>query len=48
MCVFPPTADGLDLAPAIVTAAMLGKFCITSSFGIAFVYGTEIFPTVVR
>ncbi|XP_072034282.1 organic cation transporter protein-like [Amphiura filiformis] len=42
------TADGTDLHAAIVTAAMLGKFCITSSFGIAFVYGTEIFPTVVR
>ncbi|GFR15254.1 organic cation transporter protein, partial [Trichonephila clavata] len=31
-----------------VTVSMLGKFCITCSFAIAFVFTAEIFPTVVR
>ncbi|KFM64973.1 Organic cation transporter protein, partial [Stegodyphus mimosarum] len=31
-----------------VTVSMIGKFCITCSFGIIFVFTAEIFPTVVR
>ncbi|KAI8500696.1 hypothetical protein Bbelb_215140 [Branchiostoma belcheri] len=30
------------------TLAMIGKFCITATFGIAYVFSAEIFPTVVR
>ncbi|GFQ82023.1 organic cation transporter protein [Trichonephila clavata] len=28
--------------------AMLGKFCVTGSFGLLYLYTTELFPTVVR
>lgn len=31
-----------------VTVSMIGKFCITCSFGIVYVFTTELFPTVVR
>ncbi|CAG2173306.1 unnamed protein product, partial [Oppiella nova] len=31
-----------------VTLAMVGKFCVTCSFGIIYVYSAEIYPTVVR
>ncbi|XP_022237073.1 organic cation transporter protein-like isoform X2 [Limulus polyphemus] len=31
-----------------VTLAMFGKFCISASFGIVYVYSAELFPTVVR
>ena len=31
-----------------ITFAMIGKFCVTSSFGIIYVYSAEIYPTVVR
>lgn len=31
-----------------VTLAMLGKFCITSSYIIVYIFSAEIFPTVVR
>ncbi|GFQ85422.1 organic cation transporter protein [Trichonephila clavata] len=27
---------------------MLGKFCVTGSFGLLYLYTTELFPTVVR
>ncbi|XP_066270949.1 organic cation transporter protein-like [Branchiostoma lanceolatum] len=30
------------------TLAMTGKFCITATFGIVYVFSAEIFPTVVR
>ncbi|XP_019622568.1 PREDICTED: organic cation transporter protein-like [Branchiostoma belcheri] len=30
------------------TLAMIGKFCITASFGVTYVFSAEIFPTVVR
>lgn len=34
---------------AVITAiAMLGKFCVTSSFGIIYVYSAEVYPTVLR
>ncbi|KAI1286803.1 Organic cation transporter protein [Halotydeus destructor] len=32
----------------ITVFAMIGKFCITSSFGIIYVYSAEIYPTVLR
>ena len=28
--------------------AMIGKMCITASFGIAYVYSAELYPTIVR
>jgi OCT family organic cation transporter-like MFS transporter 4/5 len=31
-----------------ITVAMIGKFFITSSYGIIYVYAAEIYPTVVR
>ncbi|XP_072018557.1 organic cation transporter protein-like [Amphiura filiformis] len=33
---------------AMTAVAMLGKFCITATFGIVYVYSAELFPTVVR
>jgi OCT family organic cation transporter-like MFS transporter 4/5 len=32
----------------IMCFAMLGKFCITSSFGIIYVYSAEVYPTTLR
>ena len=37
-----------DLSAAIVTFAMIGKLGVTVSFGVNFLYGTEIFPTIIR
>ncbi len=31
-----------------VAAAMAGKFCVTASFAVVYVYATQLFPTVVR
>jgi OCT family organic cation transporter-like MFS transporter 4/5 len=31
-----------------MSIAMIGKFCITSSYGLIYVYAAEIYPTVVR
>ncbi|XP_067145243.1 organic cation transporter protein-like [Centruroides vittatus] len=31
-----------------ITLAMVGKFCLTASFGIIYVFSAELFPTVVR
>ncbi|XP_022237076.1 organic cation transporter protein-like [Limulus polyphemus] len=31
-----------------VTVAMIGKFCITASFAIVYVFTAEIFPTIIR
>ena len=39
---------GVDLTPIQVTLAMLGKFGINSSFTIIYIYGPEIYPTVLR
>ena len=31
-----------------MTLAMIGKFCISASFAIIYVFSAELFPTVVR
>ncbi|XP_077984187.1 organic cation transporter protein-like [Glandiceps talaboti] len=41
----PPCSDLVWLR---ITLAMIGKFGISSSFGIVYVYGAELFPTPVR
>lgn len=38
----------LDNETAITAVAMTGKFCITASFTIAYIYSSEVFPTTVR
>ncbi|CAL1273866.1 unnamed protein product [Larinioides sclopetarius] len=45
LLMYPLPADPWWLG---VTVSMLGKFCITCSFAIAFIFTAEIFPTVVR
>ncbi|XP_055944696.1 organic cation transporter protein-like isoform X2 [Argiope bruennichi] len=45
LLMYPLPADPWWLS---VTVSMIGKFCITCSFAIAFVFTAEIFPTVVR
>jgi len=40
--------SGTDLTWLSVTLAMLGKFAINASFTIIYVYGPEIYPTVIR
>ena len=32
----------------LTAVAMIGKFCITATFAIIYMYSAEIFPTVVR
>ncbi|XP_023218037.1 organic cation transporter protein-like [Centruroides sculpturatus] len=39
---------GDDLLWLKISLAMIGKFCITASFGIVYVFSAEIYPTVVR
>lgn len=31
-----------------LVVAMVGKFCITASFGLIYVYSVEVFPTPLR
>ena len=38
----------MDITWVSVTLAMLGKFAINMSFTIIYIYGPEIYPTVVR
>ena len=45
---FVSAGDGTDFFIPLIIPAMFGKFCITSSFSVAFLYGAEIFPTPVR
>ncbi|XP_022095297.1 organic cation transporter protein-like [Acanthaster planci] len=47
-CLPRDTEDAADYEIPIVVMAVFGKFCITCSFGVAFLYSTEIFPTPVR
>lgn len=42
------TDSGTDLSPLIIFMAMVGKFGITASYSVAYLYSSEIFPTVVR
>ena len=42
------TGSGYDLKWVSVTLAMMGKFAINSSFTIIYIYGPEIYPTVLR
>ena len=37
-----------DSTVLMASAAMLGKFCISASFGVVYVYAAELYPTVVR
>ncbi|GBM01695.1 Organic cation transporter protein [Araneus ventricosus] len=37
-----------DLPWLSTTLAMVGKFCVTGSFGLLYLYTSELFPTVVR
>ena len=43
-----PVPDVYTLDWPIVTCAMIGKFCISASFAIVYVYSAEVFPTVLR
>ncbi|XP_041364028.1 organic cation transporter protein-like [Gigantopelta aegis] len=42
------TADGVDLAWLNITLVMIGKFGITGSYSIIYLYASEIFPTTIR
>lgn len=42
------SGNGTSLEPLIITLNMIGKFGITGSFGIVFLYAPEIFPTTLR
>ncbi|KAJ8304802.1 hypothetical protein KUTeg_018385 [Tegillarca granosa] len=48
--IFVPTTteSGVNLTPLIITLAMLGKFGITGSYSVSYLYSSEIFPTPVR
>ena len=37
-----------DTSTIVVVLAMVGKFAITCSYSMIYVYATEVFPTVVR
>lgn len=37
-----------DMSKVQAGLAMLGKFCISASFAVIYVYTAEIFPTVLR
>ncbi|KAI1305817.1 Solute carrier family 22 member 5 [Halotydeus destructor] len=43
-----PVASSPSLAWLTTALAMAGKFCITASFAIIYLYSAEIFPTVAR
>ncbi|XP_022108294.1 organic cation transporter protein-like [Acanthaster planci] len=47
-CLPPTTEEGADFTPAILAFALIGKFFITISFAVDYVYGSEIFPTSIR
>lgn len=42
------TAEGTDLTPLKIACAMIGKFGITGSYSVSYLYGSEIFPTGIR
>ncbi|XP_071798957.1 organic cation transporter protein-like [Asterias amurensis] len=47
-CLPRDTGDGSGFAIPLIVPAMLGKFCITCSISVTFLYGAEIFPTPLR
>lgn len=44
--VFPVVAGAPEWV--VVTLAMVGRFCVCSAYGVIYLYGAELFPTVVR
>lgn len=48
LSIIPFFAVGMDDSQWIHVFAMIGKFCITSSFGIIYVYSAEVYPTALR
>jgi len=44
----PESTGGVNLAPLKTVFVMIGKFGITSAFGIVFLYSPELFPTTLR
>jgi len=48
VCVCVYADSGTDLTWLSVCLAMLGKFAINASFTIIYIYGPEIYPTVIR
>ncbi|XP_076352142.1 organic cation transporter protein-like isoform X2 [Tachypleus tridentatus] len=44
--VMPAVSQDMDILKVVL--AMFGKFCITSSFEMVYIYGAELYPTVVR
>ncbi|CAL8077574.1 unnamed protein product [Orchesella dallaii] len=45
-CAFLPESD--DWNWVLVSFAMIGKMCITASYGVIYIFSAESFPTVVR
>ncbi|XP_037082089.1 organic cation transporter protein-like [Pollicipes pollicipes] len=48
LCTMIFEKDVYTLDWPIVTCAMIGKFCISASFAIVYVFSAEVFPTVLR
>ncbi|XP_071941426.1 organic cation transporter protein-like [Antedon mediterranea] len=42
------TSNGTNLTPLIITMAFIGKFCITLTYTVVWIYSSELFPTVIR
>jgi OCT family organic cation transporter-like MFS transporter 4/5 len=42
------TGAGVSLLALQTTCSMFGKFCITCSYGVVYIYAPELFPTTVR
>lgn len=47
LCMFLQLRGGQNVA-AISMTALIGRFCISASFALLYVYSAELFPTVVR
>ena len=43
-----PFTDGSNKSLTVLVLAVIGKFCITSSYAILYVYTAEVYPTVLR